>query len=455
MTGSRPACAPSWTRLLSAVAFGVLASSCNQVAESRRIAPLAFTDPGHGGLCQTAFGSYALPKGLLSVTLATTASSAPKLKEKNEKSKDVVSVVRRVDEGFCAHYVTSATSDDQIEIIKAVRGVSITAASLADPRPLASEARSLGSTPFLGAVIANSLDRSADIARRLIRTAFVLASRNPGFAPQGRSDVIRPAERLEPIAFDPFDPDDSAWANSRLTQEGFCVVLEGYSVPGQDIGRYCDNPRGASRQPSRITRSYQERFQQPLATTMPGILYRPRQDYTVAIYRKPDPRGRDPWRLWATETVALENLSPVLSLAISRNIFAGRRAAFLFDEGALVTACLSSTSEIVGFVEIPLEIAHSIVALPASIFSVRLGAAERDRQLLAVQARVLKLQEEIISGKYKPTGTVDPNPETVTSVVEDPSIISDKIAPVPAAFTQAQQEVCGSGVPRAVDTPKL
>jgi hypothetical protein len=92
-------------------------------------------------------------------------------------------------------------------------------------------------------------------------------------------------------------------------------------------------------------------------------------------------------------TVQLENMSPVISLGITRAMFAGKRVNFIFEAGALKTVCLSKTSELQGFVEIPLAISKAIVAVPESIVSVQIGRLSDQRNLIQAQQKLYNFQQ--------------------------------------------------------------
>jgi hypothetical protein len=126
------------------------------------------------------------------------------------------------------------------------------------------------------------------------------------------------------------------------------------------------------------------------------------------IFQRPDRRGR--WELGRMETVELENASPVMTLAIGRAAFGRRSAYFLFDEGTLLTACLSKTSEIEGFVEIPLEISRSLVELPGAIFKVRIDQFKGLNELAQVQQALFQAQKAQMAAAAG--GTYVPPPNT-------------------------------------------
>jgi hypothetical protein len=373
--------------LLALMLIAIFAAACG-VAESYRIALDA--PPGSGVACRSTLGSYALPKAHLQVLIQQPPAGRPEIAMQGPEgaATDPVAVVRHPDPSliFCLDHLASAFAADNITVKK-----------------WRSDSAEESKSPFLGAVTFNATDETAYIINALLRSLFILGTGDPDFAPR---TTVQPAEQLADLVYDPFDPIDSAGVNARLTKLGFCFVLEDYTFDTSRVGiqAYCDAPELHGAQPSRVAAAYLSAASTPANPHQPGLFYRPRHPYRLSIYSKADPGRRAPWRLSRTFTVELENMSPVLSLGISRAIFAGRNASFVFDQGTLLNACVAKSSELEGFVEIPLEIAKSIVEVPASIVKVRIGQAENEKLLLQTESLLYAAQkaqlEAITKGTY-------------------------------------------------------
>ena len=185
--------------------------------------------------------------------------------------------------------------------------------------------------------------------------------------------------------------------HERLNDVGMCILLGHYSYnPEQTTpDKYCDNPLGQAKAAPTIV----PELTLPLMTlepSTPGIIYRPRKAYLVNLFGKRDPKGLEPWLMIQSQQVAFENLSPVFSIGIDRALFAERRTAMIFDDGALKTVCTTKGSEILGFIEVPLEVVRSVVALPSQILKVDMDEVRNRTKLNQAQAEVLKLQDEIL-----------------------------------------------------------
>ena len=181
----------------------------------------------------------------------------------------------------------------------------------------------------------------------------------------------------------------------------------------------------------------------PANPLLPGLLYRPRVPYRLSVFRKLDPGGSDRWKLSETQQVALENLSPVLSLDVRRAAFAGRNANFVFNSGTLVTACVSKNSEIEGFVDIPLQISKSLVALPATIVSVQVNQIAAQTNLVNAENQLMQVQQAIVGALGSGNKLVAPGGSTPTAWVRAPA----PVFALPADLATAQTTTTISSAP--------
>ncbi|HEY1544322.1 MAG TPA: hypothetical protein VGG01_18125 [Xanthobacteraceae bacterium] len=370
-----------WVQRWAAAALApalLLLSGC-AVTESTVI-PVEPKALAYAPLCESTLGSYSLPRAFLRVKIGQAdATSAPDIALVGSgDTATPVQVALHPDAGltFCLDHLASPLADETITITKA---------------PLTSSATN-PKTPFLGAVMVNVTDQTAYIVEALLRASLIGVTGDPGFR-AGRVGFT-PEQIVADIEFDPFDQVESAGANARLAKLGFCFVLENYTFgPRVTVGEYCSDPLRHSRVLTRIGEAYLKAAALPANPHTPGIVYRPRHPYRLFIYHKRNLGGIGPWELVQSTTVQLENMSPVISLGITRGMFAGKRVNFIFDSGALQTVCVAKTSELQGFVEIPLAISKAIVAVPASIVSVQIGRAQDQQNLIQAQQQLYNFQQ--------------------------------------------------------------
>lgn len=397
---------------LAVLAMAGLLGACS-LMESERIDFGAGTGGAAG--CSGALGWYALPRAYVRIRVGRVPGTAdetdlflPKAVYEQDKSREV-EIVRHPDPAltFCLDYLQSATANDTIEVRK---------------WPLDEPVRP--PTPYLAAVMVNATDQTRRIAQYLARTFFILASGNPAFTTVRASafEPSAPPIMLADLEFDPFDDRETAAANDALRRLGFCVLLENYSIDlpegparADAIDRYCNAPRSALAAPTSAAALYRAAVSTPVDPRVRGIFYRPRADYRLAIYQKRDPGGRGEWTLRSMQSYSLENLSPVVALALHRAAFAGKRINLIFDQGALVTACIAKTSEIAEAVNIPLEIARSIVDLPGQIVSVRIDRDKQRTALLEQRTLLAKLRyNEKLLAADNSLATSDPEKKLLT-----------------------------------------
>jgi|HubBroStandDraft_4_1064222.scaffolds.fasta_scaffold03785_4 hypothetical protein len=376
MTGAGSSAPPTSNlrRWLGAALVASVLAGCNIMASGH----VDFAEPpsDDAPACASALGSYSLPKAYLhiQVGLVPNVISVPDILV--AKATDpAVQVLYHPDPSlvFCIDYLRSSLFHDIITVRKAPK------------------------TSFLGAVMVNATDESVYIIESLLRAGFIVASGSSTFAP--RSTVIAGAPQiLADLEYDPFNPEESTEVNVRLSALGFCVVLEDYTFDRRiGIDQYCNAPSRYGQRPVLITKAYMKAEATPADPHLPGLLYRPRVPYRLEIFHKADPKGTGPWQLYEMDSVTLENLSPVLSLDISRAAFANRTANFVFAQGALATACVSKGSELLGFSDIPLQIAKSIVALPAAIVSVRVDQINSQKNLVTAQQQLVQVQNAYVA----------------------------------------------------------
>lgn len=411
--------------------FGFAGAACN-VVESHRIdletPPTSYAD---GPPCASALGSYALPKSFVRLRIGQKAGAAPDIAVAADGDPPVA-VVKHPDPRllFCLDHLNSATSDDKISIVK-----------------WPSDKKDVPHGSFLGAVLVNVTDQSAYIIKALIRAAFIAVSGDPGFAP--RSATFAPAEIVGDFEFDPFDQREIATINAQLARLGFCVMLEDTTFSSvKNVQSYCNSPMAHSVRQTIFYKAYRKLQEQPADPFIPGILYRVPQPYRLLIFHRRD--IQETWELQRTTTVQLENLAPVLSLRITRAAFANKTMHFVFSQGALQTACVSKTSEIAGFVEIPLEIARSLVEVPGAIVKVRIGDLQSEKELVQAQQRLYQMQQSYLSAVVGGTPTVpNPSPSPTVPNLADLSV-PQGIKPIPTTaawgsdlFNKALSTVCG------------
>ena len=336
--------------------------------------------------CQSDLGSYRLPMTYLKVVIDTEYD--PSTGRVHDYVYQIQPVVRGSNHVLCLDYFSNPLSRDTIKVQRAVRKTN----------------EEIVDQGLLQYVSSNAIDFSGIVLKKISRIFFIARSGNSGFQPfltvkaaDEKGDEKKASYLAVTIELDPLSPAQLAEANARFVQFGLCMTLGRYSydIAQLDANAYCDSPianEAANR--TGVTTILEK--QKPFPANFPGIAYRPRLDYDLYIYTKTDPTGPEPWTLREVRPIALENKAPVFSLAISRAVFAERRTVLAFDQGTLTGFCVSKSSEGAGFIEVPVEIIRSIVALPTQILQVRIDEANGQAELNKIHAETIALQTKLI-----------------------------------------------------------
>ena len=77
----------------------------------------------------------------------------------------------------------------------------------------------------------------------------------------------------------------------------------------------------------------------------------------------------------------------------------------MFDTGTLTVACVSKASEVEGFVDIPLQISKSLVALPATVFQVQINQTNNQASLINAERQLYQVQQAYLQALNGQTAT--------------------------------------------------
>jgi hypothetical protein len=337
-----------------ALAAAAAVSSCTQVVES---VPLEYAASHGDARCHSALGTYFLPRALLSLSVSSDGSTItpPTIKTK---------MIAERKQTFCLDYLAAATSDDIVTVQRDARGL-------------------------LTSISSDVTDRTPEIAAALIETAANVA------VATGRSTLDVAGREQIDLDFDPFIWDELMMAKKALRRFGLCLYVEGHSFPTPSLSaaglRAAASQWCSAEQPSRYVKD-DALIGLPVSESMAraGILYRPNIAFRVVILRKLDPgKSREPWQLHQSKMVEMPNASPVLSIGVSRTLFAQRKTTIKFDQGILTDVAIDKNSELVGFVSIPLAAAKAIVDVPAQIIKIRIADIGNQTALLNAQGALI------------------------------------------------------------------
>jgi hypothetical protein len=226
-------------------------------------------------------------------------------------------------------------------------------------------------------------DRSGDAVKSLAHLFSLVIRGSMGFRgfPGGRFRALDASEDPRIIAryeFDPIDPQDVARVRGALAGHGVTLEIEKQSnCPTATSGADCDTT---------------------CDSTSPGIYYRLPIPYRLTIH----PAGvMESNRIQALEaavdrTYLLPNEAICKYVPVTRASFVRKDTELQFDQGMLTKVVTNKPSELVGFVTIPVDVATTIVGIPAELLKFRLETTNLDRQITSEERDQVRAERDRI-----------------------------------------------------------
>lgn len=137
-----------------------------------------------------------------------------------------------------------------------------------------------------------------------------------------------------------------------------------------------------------------------------GIFYRPLLPYKVSISTYDRPKKE--WEVFNAYVIQTENISPLISVDISRSYFVKRETTLMFNTGVLTSTEVKKPSEVLGLVKIPLEIATAIVGIPQQLLQFRIDYSSKQTSLLQNQKKLIEAQQNLLDAIEKAKTTPTP-----------------------------------------------
>ena len=404
----------------------LLLAGCNVVSSTREF--VRYQDGEVRQKCESGLGSYSLAYTTVSVevyrfftTAATDDGKVPGVPT-GSPTVSITSGKHHPDNQhiYCLNYLEASSAHDVVSVLY---GDSNDKAGLqtAGGFNLTTDKRNeVNPNGLLASVISRNIDETGTIIRKIIRALFVLISGNGSAYDAGRALTV-PDDKTDlrkqvSLEFDPFDRADMVMVNRRLHEYGVCITMGDYSYDtrSRSPSQFCEHPEyvhSPQYGSQLLARAEKQTFK--VKHLPQGIYYRPRQSYPLYVYMKDDPGYPGEWKLRKTTYVSLENLSPVLSLGITRAMFAEKRIIMAFDNGNLLDVCLLKGSEVQGAIEVPLEIIFGAIALPGNVLKAQFELANGTNNLLTAQNALIAAQNNYIKYLADPEKNKVSNAPTV------------------------------------------
>jgi hypothetical protein len=342
--------------------------------------------------CSSRLGSYALPRRVLHVRITSSGDNFTLANLEAEAVPDNA-------HNYCLEHDSNPFAEDSIRVYKDkidVKEGTPGVYQIADTD--AAEAIRLR-TPYLQLIASKAVDHTAGIIRNIIRTVFIGLSNNPAFSGRAGLGEIAGAVTVADHQVDPFNFHEMAELNQDIRRYGFCIVLAGYTFNErtQDASSYCNNPQRQAElhvPPShKAIQSMRWHVPKPAA----GIFYRPRAPYKIEVYTKHRPEDRGDWQLSLMKTEHMENIMPVVSVGIARELFAERRTGLIFNDGELVDVCISKGNSITGTTDIVLDVVYGVINLPSATIQGVINDTNTRNALVAKRKELFDAQQKYIA----------------------------------------------------------
>lgn len=231
----------------------------------------------------------------------------------------------------------------------------------------------IGSSGFLTSIETQTQDKTSEILAKVFELGKTIVLRSPSgpraAAPEGAKPP--PPCRMD-VTIDPF----TIAANAK---QGIVERLKAWHPSITDFGVELAN---GSRSPAN--------WQTAQRDHVDGIVHRPALPYLFRLTTD------DPLANLAPQFVYLPNEAPMFTIDIKRRAFVENKHSLTFTNGMLTEIAWTKPSEALGFVNIPLDIAKAIVAIPGELLSVKVNSATSETNLLNAQRNLLEAKDQLL-----------------------------------------------------------
>ena len=195
-------------------------------------------------------------------------------------------------------------------------------------------------------------DKTAEIAKKVIEIGKNLFRLSQGGGI--RSQAAQSEELIFTGSFDPTSPTELSKFNKILSKiDGGPYRVELMNLSSSDA--------------KAVNSTYEPAA--PTSGRFNGVAFRPALAYGLVLYQGA--------KAQEVATVMLPNEAEILYMPLTRSAFVKKVQSLDFNEGMLVEANINKPSEVLGFIEIPLEITRAVLALPGEVAADNIAALQR------------------------------------------------------------------------------
>jgi hypothetical protein len=229
----------------------------------------------------------------------------------------------------------------------------------------------IGTNGLLKTIETQTEDTSSQVLAKLVELGKIVALRLPSPVPAAKREVPCQLD----VTFDPLEIHKEKYKDLR---EQISNRLQAFDpeVSGFEIV--------LAHEPSQLPKWGGSR-----PKSIDGVVHRPLLPYFFQL------KTKDGLVSLAPQIVYLPNEAPFFTIDIKRRAFIDHKYTLSFTDGILTEVSWVKPSEALGFVQIPVDIAKAIVAIPAEMLTVKVNNAKAEADLLNAQKSLLDARDEL------------------------------------------------------------
>jgi hypothetical protein len=229
----------------------------------------------------------------------------------------------------------------------------------------------IGTNGLLKTIETQTKDESPQILAKLVELGKTVALRLPSPVPAAKREIPCQMD----VTFDPLEIHRDKYKDLR---EQISHRLQAFDpdVTGFETVLAHESPKLSRWDGSR-------------PNSIDGVVHRPLLPYLFQL------KTKDGLVSLAPQIVYLPNEAPFFTIDIKRRAFIDHKYTLSFTDGILTEVSWVKPSEALGFVQIPLDIAKAIVAIPGEMLTVRVNNTKSEADLLSAQKSLLDARDEL------------------------------------------------------------
>lgn len=145
----------------------------------------------------------------------------------------------------------------------------------------------------------------------------------------------------------------------------------------------------------------QSHYRQP--DCLREVCYRPVVPYVIELidWEKHLAGDRNRHGVIHSELIVVPDQELIASVRVTRAAFVKKITKLTFSKGVLIGTDVNNPSQLLGFMNIPVDIVRMLVSLPSAILDFKVTQKQNDTKLLTAQTNQIKAQNSLIDAQQK------------------------------------------------------